>query len=82
MAYFRDWCISRQLWWGIRIPAYLVIFDDPKAPPSDMNDSNCYVSAVTEEEALEKASKKFGLPKEKITLKQGIFIFNIYMHNF
>ena len=24
MENMRDWCISRQLWWGHRIPAYLV----------------------------------------------------------
>lgn len=21
----RDWCVSRQLWWGHQIPAYLVV---------------------------------------------------------
>jgi valyl-tRNA synthetase len=35
----KDWCISRQLWWGQRIPAW---YDD---------NGNCYV-AETEEEAV------------------------------
>jgi valyl-tRNA synthetase len=24
MENVRDWCISRQLWWGHRIPAYFI----------------------------------------------------------
>jgi valyl-tRNA synthetase len=23
----REWCISRQLWWGHRIPAYFVVIE-------------------------------------------------------
>lgn len=36
----RDWCISRQLWWGHRIPAYLVtIKNTGKIPnPKDQAD--------------------------------------------
>ena len=47
MENVKDWCISRQLWWGQRIPAYY-------AP-----DGSIFV-AKTAEEALEKA-KKAGL---------------------
>ena len=43
----QDWCISRQLWWGHRIPAYY--YDEEK-----------YVVAETAEEALELARKESG----------------------
>ena len=45
----QDWCISRQLWWGHRIPAYFL--------PTDDEDKEVYVVALNEEEALEKARK-------------------------
>ncbi len=45
MENIKDWCISRQLWWGQRIPAYYL----PKGG---------YVVALTEEEALAKARAK------------------------
>lgn len=32
----RDWCISRQLWWGHRIPAYFVTVSDPAVPPGEV----------------------------------------------
>ncbi|MBR5464629.1 MAG: valine--tRNA ligase [Alistipes sp.] len=47
MENIKDWCISRQLWWGQRIPAYYL----PKGG---------YVVALTAEEALEKARAKSG----------------------
>jgi valyl-tRNA synthetase len=28
-----DWCISRQLWWGHRIPAYRIILDSSSSLP-------------------------------------------------
>ena len=47
MENVHDWCISRQLWWGQRIPAYYL----PKGG---------FVVALTTEEALEKARAKSG----------------------
>ncbi len=49
MENVRDWCVSRQLWWGHRIPAYFI-------------DEERYVVAATPEEALRLAREKFDLP--------------------
>ena len=48
----QDWCISRQLWWGHRIPAYFL--------PTGEEEEEKYVVALTKEEALAKAQEKFG----------------------
>ena len=47
MTNIKDWCISRQLWWGHRIPAYFL----PQGG---------YVVAETAEEALRLAQEKTG----------------------
>ncbi len=47
MENVKDWCISRQLWWGHRIPAYFL----PEGG---------FVVAATEDEALQKAREKTG----------------------
>lgn len=36
---FRDWCISRQLWWGHRIPAYFVTVDDSSIPKGEVSEA-------------------------------------------
>ena len=51
----QDWCISRQLWWGHRIPAYF--YGNPEL---DNTEDAKYVVALTAEEALEKARKATG----------------------
>ncbi len=65
MQNVQDWCISRQLWWGHRCPAYLVKFDGEDADPSN-NDN--WVVGRSEEAAREQAEK---LAKgRKFTLEQ------------
>ena len=56
----QDWCISRQLWWGHRIPAYFL--------PTAEGEEEKYVVALTKEEALEEARKIKGY--ENITIDQ------------
>lgn len=65
----RDWCVSRQLWWGHRIPAYYVTFSDAsKKVAADSEDY--WIVARTEAEARQKAAKKFNVAESAIVLKQ------------
>ncbi|XP_046570599.1 valine--tRNA ligase-like [Haliotis rubra] len=43
----KDWCISRQLWWGHRIPAYFVTVDDPSVKPGQDSDGDYWIPQLT-----------------------------------
>ncbi|MFC3415477.1 valine--tRNA ligase [Algoriphagus hitonicola] len=57
MENVRDWCISRQLWWGHQIPAFYL-------PNGE------FVVAKTKEEALQIANNQFGTNYVLADLKQ------------
>ncbi len=59
MENIKDWCISRQLWWGHQIPAYYY-----------GKGENDFVVAKTIEEAVAKASEKAGKTLTAEDLKQ------------
>ncbi len=59
MENVKDWCISRQLWWGHRIPAWYF-----------GNGTNDYVVAKTAEEALALATERAGKTIELADLRQ------------
>jgi valyl-tRNA synthetase len=59
MENIKDWCISRQLWWGHQIPAWYY---------GDGADD--FIVAKTKEEALEQASQKAGRTISEDELKQ------------
>ncbi len=62
MENVRDWCISRQLWWGHRIPAFY------------MKDGTCIV-AKTKKEALKIAREKyqlFALSEQDLTQDEDV----------
>jgi len=61
----QDWCISRQLWWGHRCPAYFVRLEGQE---QDNNDGKWWVVGRTVEEATERAKKLAG--SAKFTLEQ------------
>ncbi len=57
----QDWCISRQLWWGHRIPAWYY---------ADAEGNVCIAVAETAEAALEKARRDSGLDLTAADLSQ------------
>lgn len=58
MENVKDWCISRQLWWGHRIPAWY-------------NEENDWVVAKTEQEALERF-KEAGKPHNHLRQEEDV----------
>ncbi|XP_043529235.1 valine--tRNA ligase isoform X1 [Frieseomelitta varia] len=87
MENIRDWCISRQLWWGHRIPAYCVKVINPVR--NVKLDGDYWVSAHSEKEAKKKAAKQLGTNVGNITVEQdpdvldtwfssGLFPFSIF----
>ncbi|MDF0555730.1 valine--tRNA ligase [Kamptonema sp. UHCC 0994] len=52
----KDWCISRQLWWGHQIPAWYAISETG----GEITDATPFVVARNQAEAEEKAKTKFG----------------------
>ncbi len=59
----KDWCISRQLWWGHQIPAWYVISETN----NEITDNTPFIVAYDEEEAQGKAIAKYG---ENVKLEQ------------
>jgi valyl-tRNA synthetase len=59
----KDWCISRQLWWGHQIPAWYAVSETG----GEITDETPFVVARTESEAREKALAQFG---ENVKLEQ------------
>eukprot|EP01119_Soliformovum_irregulare_P014255 TRINITY_DN3892_c0_g1_i1.p1 TRINITY_DN3892_c0_g1~~TRINITY_DN3892_c0_g1_i1.p1 ORF type:complete len:818 (-),score=330.40 TRINITY_DN3892_c0_g1_i1:7-2460(-) len=72
----RDWCISRQLWWGHQIPAYRVkiLGNSGNSLGNSGNNSEKYdgewIVAKNKEEAEKAAMAKFNLNPENFQLEQ------------
>ena len=63
MGEARDWCLSRQIWWGHQIPAY----------SCQAGEKQCWVAAATEGEARLKAASKLEVTKgeeDQIVIKR------------
>ena len=59
----KDWCISRQLWWGHQIPAWYVVSETE----GEITDDTPFIVAHDAESARAKAVAKYG---DNITLEQ------------
>ncbi|KAK4054912.1 valine--tRNA ligase [Microbotryomycetes sp. JL201] len=60
-----DWCISRQLWWGHRAPAYFVNIE---GKDQDKSSDEYWITGRNEEDARSRAAAKF--PGVEFSLEQ------------
>eukprot|EP00566_Odontella_aurita_P002277 CAMPEP_0113586882 /NCGR_PEP_ID=MMETSP0015_2-20120614/34560_1 /TAXON_ID=2838 /ORGANISM="Odontella" /LENGTH=1123 /DNA_ID=CAMNT_0000492401 /DNA_START=165 /DNA_END=3536 /DNA_ORIENTATION=+ /assembly_acc=CAM_ASM_000160 len=86
----RDWCVSRQLWWGHQIPAWFATKKDEKGvDKNDMANNERWIVARSEEDAYQKAEKLLSCPRSEITLERdedvldtwfssGLFPFSVF----
>lgn len=88
----RDWCVSRQLWWGHRIPAFYVIFEGEEEDASGLpglqsEKTDRWVVGRNKDEAELRAKERF--PGRNFTLEQdedvldtwfssGLFPFSVF----
>ncbi|KAJ6819284.1 valine--tRNA ligase, mitochondrial 1 isoform X3 [Iris pallida] len=63
----RDWCISRQLWWGHRIPAWYVTLEEDQLKHIGSYKDH-WVVGRNEEEAISEANYKY--PGKKFEIAQ------------
>ncbi|NJM48617.1 MAG: valine--tRNA ligase, partial [Alkalinema sp. RU_4_3] len=63
LSNLRDWCISRQLWWGHRIPAWYAVSETD----SKITDNTPFFVGKTEAEARTQAIAQFG---DQVQLEQ------------
>lgn len=88
----KDWCVSRQLWWGHRIPAYFVRLPDENTYSCDKNDplnNGRWFVGRSEAEARANAAVKLGVDADTLSLTQdedvldtwfssGLFPFSVF----
>lgn len=64
----QDWCISRQLWWGHRIPAYICKVKGGAEP--NTCEGKDWVVGRNYKEAMANACKKYGKTEDQLEISQ------------